>query len=98
MVWLGFGINGDTLVRNISNIAIVVISSVCYCLNSAIRKMYLVRSSHSLSISSFSSLEICPRVIISYSVFKSVWLWGLIIYRRFPVCWSRVKKGRMIWG
>ena len=93
MVWLGFRINGDTLVRNISNIAIVVISSVGYSLYTAIGKVDDVRSSNiATGVLVFILGEVSARVTILYSIFISeglgreffywvgfgVWSWGTI--------------------
>jgi hypothetical protein len=65
-----------------------VIGGVGNSLDTAIGKVYLVRSRDSFAISDFGSLEVSSRVFISYSVLESVWFWGFIIYLWFAVSWS----------
>jgi hypothetical protein len=98
MVWLSFWVLWDTFISNISNITIIMISSIGNSLNTAIGKVDLVGTMNSLAVSSFSSLEVSSRVVISYSIFKGIRFWGFIIYLWFAVCWSRVIRSwsRMI--
>jgi len=77
---LGLRIDWDTLVGNISNITIVVVSSVLDILGTAIRKSNSVRSrNNTISIRGFSSVESSLGVIISNSILVSVWLRGSLL-------------------
>ena len=73
-------VDGNSLVRDISNISIVVVSSVLDVLGSAVRKSNRVRSNNSaISISRFSSLESSLGVIIRNSIGVGVWFRGLLL-------------------
>jgi len=77
---LGLRIDWDTLVGNISNITIVVVSSVLDILGTAIRKSNSVRSrNNTISIRGFSSVESSLGVIISNSILVSVRLRGSLL-------------------
>ena len=76
----GLRIDWDTLIGNISNISVVVISGILDMLGSAIRKSNRVFSNNStISISSLSSIEGSLRVIISYSIGIRVGFRGLLL-------------------
>uniref|UniRef100_A0A0K2V552 Uncharacterized protein n=1 Tax=Lepeophtheirus salmonis TaxID=72036 RepID=A0A0K2V552_LEPSM len=74
---LGFilGISWDTLVFDISDESIVIISGVSDSLDTAIRKSNLIGSSDSLGIRVFLSSELGSRVVISNAVLEGIWLW-----------------------
>jgi len=77
---LGLRVNWDTLVGNISNITVVVVSGVLDVLGTAIRKSNSVRSrNNTISIRGFSSVESSLGVIISNSILVSVWLRGSLL-------------------
>ena len=79
-IGLNLRVDGNSLVRYISNISIVVVSSVLNVLGSAIRKSNRVRSDNSTTaISRFSSLESSLRVVIRNSIGVGVWLRGLFL-------------------
>uniref|UniRef100_A0A0K2TEN6 Uncharacterized protein n=1 Tax=Lepeophtheirus salmonis TaxID=72036 RepID=A0A0K2TEN6_LEPSM len=73
---LGFilGISWDTLVFDISDESIVVISSVSYSLDTTIGKSNLIGSSNSLGIRVFLSSELGSRVVISNTVLEGIGL------------------------
>jgi len=74
---LGLRVDWDTLIGNISNITIVVVSGVLDILGTAIRKSNSVRSrNNTISIRGFSSVESSLGVIISNSILISVRLRG----------------------
>jgi len=77
---LGLRVDWDTLVGNISNITVVVVSGVLDILGTAIRKSNSVRSrNNTISIRGFSSVESSLGVIISNSILVSVWLRGSLL-------------------
>ena len=79
-IGLNLRVDGNSLVRYISNISIIVVSSVLNVLGSAIRKSNRVRSDNSTTaISRFSSLESSLRVVIRNSIGVGVWLRGLFL-------------------
>ena len=79
-IGLNLRVDGNSLVRYISNISIIVVSSVLNVLGSAIRKSNRVRSDNSTTaISRFSSLESSLRVVIRNSIGVGVWLRGLLL-------------------
>jgi len=97
LLWL-WGVDRGTLIRNLSNKSIVVVSSVGGGLDSAIRKSNLERASNfALGILSLSLLEVVLRVVINYSIFISKWLRGelLLLVDRSWVVGSR---GSIGWG
>ena len=67
-IGLNFRIDGNSFVRYISNISIVVVSSVLNVLGSAIRKSNRVGSIRTISISSLSSIKGSLGVVVRYSV------------------------------
>jgi len=72
---LGLRIYWDTLIGDISNISIVVVSGVLDVLGAAIGKSNSVRSrNNTISIRSFSSIESSLGVIVSNSILVSVGL------------------------
>merc|ERR1712018_928627 len=81
VVRLGLGVDGGAFVFDISNITVVVISSVGHYLDTAIRKSNLVRSRNGFAVSSFLSIEFGTGVIIGNTVLESIRLGGLIIVR-----------------
>ena len=103
----GLRIDWDTLIGNISNISVVMISGILDMLGSAIRKSNRVFSNNSaISISSLSSIKGSLRVIISYSIgirvgFRGLLLlvvgsWGVVGSRGRGVIGSR--GGGVCWG
>ena len=79
-IGLDLRVDGNSLVRDISDISIVVVSSVLDVLGSAVRKSNRVRSNNSaISISRFSSLESSLGVIIRNSIGVGVWFRGLLL-------------------
>merc|ERR1719295_1300541 len=96
-LWLWW-VDRGTLVGNLSNKSVVVVSSVGGGLDSAIRKSNLEGSSNfAFSILGLSLLEVVLRVVINYSVFISKWLRGklLLLVDRSWVVGSR---GSIGWG
>ena len=88
--WMGrlsFWVVWDSFVRYISDETVVVISGIGDSLDTAIGKVYLVRSMYGFAVSGFSSLEVGSRVVISYSIFESVWFWGFFILS-WGMVWS----------
>merc|ERR1719205_505507 len=79
VVRLGLGVDRDTFVFDISDITVVVISSVGHSLDSAIGKSNLVRSSNSFAISILLSTELSTRVGIGNTVLESIRLGGFIV-------------------
>jgi len=70
---LGFWIDSRSLIRHISDISIVVVSSVFHMLSAAVRESYRVRSGNSTgSVRGLSSIEVSLRVVISNSVLVGV--------------------------
>ena len=57
VVRLGLRVDRGTFIFDISDISVVVISSVGYSLDTAIGKSNLVRSGHGFTISGFRSTE-----------------------------------------
>ena len=94
LVSLSFWVVWDTFVSYISDESVVVISGVGDSLDTAIGKVNLVRSVNGFTVSGFSGLEVGSRVIVSYSIFESVWLWGFVVFWGFAVSWS----WGMVWG
>merc|ERR1712042_395180 len=85
-----------SLVLDISNKSTITIriSSVGHNLGAAIRKGNSVTSGGRLGVRGLMLVEVGSRVVISDTIFKSVWLWGLII-----VSWSwLVSWGWVVWG
>ena len=79
-IGLNLRVDGNSLVRYISNISIVVVSSVLNVLGSTIRKSNRVRSDNSTTaISRFSSLESSLGVVIRNSIGVGVGLRGLLL-------------------
>jgi len=77
---LGLRVDWDTLVGNISNISVVVVSGVLDVLGTAIRKSNSVRSrNNTISVRGFSGIESSLGVIISNSVLISVGLRGSLL-------------------
>merc|ERR1719145_155514 len=75
-----WGVDRGTLIGNLSNESIVVVSSVGGGLDSAIRKSNHERSSNfAFSILSFGLLEVVLGVVINDSVFISEWLRGELL-------------------
>ena len=94
---LGLRVDWDTLVGNISNISVVVVSGVLDVLGTAIRKSNSVRSrNNTISVRGFSGIESSLGVIISNSVLISVGLRGslLLNIRGRLVSWGRGMVGR----
>merc|ERR1712098_909327 len=82
-----FWVMGHSLICDLSNVAIVVISSVLHMLSSTIWEGYRVRTRDSLAIGGFTSTESSLGVIISNSIFIGVRLWRVF---RLLVCRGRV--------
>jgi len=79
-VGLDFRVDRDSLIRDISNISVVVVSSVADMLGSAIRKGYTVRSLNvAVAVSILSSIERSVGVVVSNSVLIAVGLGDLIL-------------------
>ena len=73
LVGLGFRVDRDSLVGDLSDISIVVVRGVLDMLGTAIRKSNRVRSSNNTgTISSLSSIEVSLGVVISNSILVSV--------------------------
>merc|ERR1719208_553850 len=95
-------VDRGTLISNLSNKSVVVVSSVGGGLDSAIGKSNHERSSNfAFSILSFGLLEVVLGVVINDSVFISKWLRGellLLISRGRVICrgstigWGAVSK------
>ena len=93
VVWLSFWVNWGTFVFDISDETIVVISSVCYSLYTAIGKVDLVRSGGSFAIRGFLGVEVSLGVVISNSVLESVW--GRCVF--LWMSWGMIRSWGMIW-
>ena len=98
LVSLSFWVVWDSFVGYISDETVVVISGVGDSLDTAIGKVYLVRSMYGFAVSGFSSLEVGSRVVISYSIFESVWFWGFVVMGSFAVCWGWVNWSWVVWS
>merc|ERR1712129_83395 len=93
VVRLGLGVDRGAFVTDISNITVVMISSVGHGLDTAIGKSNLVRSSNDFAISSLLSVKLSTGVSIGNTVLESIRLWGLIVVGGSMVgCWG------MVWG
>ena len=89
MVRLGLRVDRGTFVFDISDVSVVVISSVGHSLDTTIGKSNLVRSSNSFAISGLLGVEFGTRVIISNSVLEGIGF-GLFFVGGFMVSWSRL--------
>ena len=102
LVSFSFWVMWDSFVGYISDETVVVISGIGDSLDTAIGKVYLVRSMYGFAVSGFSSLEVGSRVVISYSIFESVWFWGFFILSWGMVwswSWGMVWSwGWVVWG
>ena len=79
-IGLNLRIDGNSLIRYISNISMVVVSSVLNVLGSAIRKSNRLGSNNStIRISSLISIESSLRVVVRYSIGVEVGLRGLLL-------------------
>jgi len=94
LVGLGFvfGVDSFSRVADISNIAVVVISSVGHSLDTAIGKGNSVRSRDGFAVSGFLGSKVGTRVVILDSVFISIRL------RRFIIGGFLVGRGRFVWS
>ena len=74
VVWLRliFGVDSFASVFDISNVSVVVISSVGDGLDTAIGKSNLVRSRNGFAVSGFLGVEFGTRVIIGNTVLESI--------------------------
>ena len=72
VVRLGLRVDRGTFVFDISDIAVVVISSVGHSLDTTIGKSNLVRSGNGFAISGLLGVEFGTRVIISNTVLESI--------------------------
>ena len=91
-------VDRGSLIGNLSNKPIVVVSSVGGGLDSSVRESNGERSGNfALSILSLSLLEVVLRVVISYSIFIGKWLRGelLLLVDR---CWVVGGRGAIGWG
>ena len=103
VVGLGFWVGGNTLVLDVSNVAIwtIGVRSVGDNLGATIWKGNSVGARHNLGIRGLASSELGTRVVISNSVLKGIWLGGwLMVWCRgmvrswgWVVGWSIVCKG-----
>ena len=72
-IGLGFRVDWDSLIGDVSDISVVVVGGVLNMLGAAIRKSNIVRSRNNTgSISSLSSVEVSLGVVISNSVLVGV--------------------------
>ena len=97
VVWLGLRVDWGTFVFDISNVTVVVVSSIGNSLDTAIGKGNLVRSSNGFAISSFLSTEFSTRVAIVNTVLESIRLGGFVIDRggmRGSISWGSSREGR----
>ena len=77
---LGLRVDWDTLIGNISNIAVNMVSGVLDSLGTAIGKSNRVRSrDNTISIRSLSSIESSLGVVISNTIGVGVWLRGSLL-------------------
>ena len=91
-------VDRGSLIGNLSNKPIVVVSSVGGGLDSSVRESNGERSGNfALSILSLGFLEVILRVVISYSIFIGKWLRGelLLLVDR---CWVVRGRGAIGWG
>merc|ERR1719166_227115 len=98
-----WGVHRGTLIANLSNESIVVVSSVGGGLDSAVRKSNHEGSSNfAFSILSFGLLEVVLGVVINNTVFISEWLRGellllisrgRVVSRGSTISWWAVSKG-----
>ena len=94
VVRLGLRVDRGTFIFDISDISVVVISSVGHGLDTAIGKSNLVGSSNDFAVSRFLSVEVGTRVVILDSIGIGVRFWFIMGFGGF-VCWSRfVGRGR----
>ena len=83
-----WGVDRGSLIGNLSNEPIVVVSSVGGGLDSSVRESNGERSGNfALSILSLGLLEVVLRVVISYSIFIGKWLRGELLL--LVDCWRR---------
>ena len=88
-------VDRGTLIGNLSNESIVVVSGVGGGLDSAVRKSdHKGSSNFAFSILSLSLLEVVLRVVINYSIFISKWLRGELLHWR----WVVGSRGSIGWG
>jgi len=99
---LGLRVDWDTLVGNISNISINMVSGILDNLGTAIGKSNSVRSRHNtISIRSFTSVESSLGVVIGHSIFISVWFRSSLLFNiwgRGMVSWSCMDNRGMVSG
>jgi hypothetical protein len=98
VVRLGLGVDGGTFIFDISDITVIVISSVGHSLDTAIGKSNLVRSGNDFAISILLSTELSTRVGIGNTVLESIRLGGFIIDSRGMVGCSVWGRYSISWG
>ena len=92
-----FRIDRCSLISNLCNISVIMISSVGNVLSSTVRKVYRVGSLNSFTITSLMSVEGSFRVVISNSILIGIGLWRSFILR-FLIGRSRVVGSRLVCG
>jgi len=74
VIWLSLRVVRGAFIGNLGDVTIVMVSSVLDMLGSAIWKSNRVGSAHCLAVRGFSCVEGSFRVVISNSIFISIWL------------------------
>merc|ERR1719289_189134 len=97
MVGLCLGVDRGSLVLDISNIAVVVISRVGHSLHSAIGQVDGVAARDDLGVRRLIRGKVGARVVVVHSVLVLVRLCLLLVHRRRLV-WSRWRWGAVRWG
>ena len=92
-----FRIDRCSLISNLCNISVIMISSVGHVLSSTVRKVYRVGALNSFTITSLMSFEGSFRVVISNSILIGIRLWRSFILR-FLIGRSRVVGSRLVCG
>ena len=86
-----------SLISNLCDISVIMISSVGHVLSSTVRKVYRVGSLNSFTITSLMSVEGSFRVVISNSILIGIGLWRSFILRLL-IGRSRVVGSRLVCG
>ena len=82
IVRLGLRVDRGTFIFDISNISVVVISSVGHSLDTTIGKSNLVRSGNGFAISGLLGVEFGAGVVIGNTVLESVGFGGFVVMGR----------------
>ena len=92
MVGLLFRIMRSSLISDLSNVSIVMVSSILDMLDSSIRKLNRVGATNNISIRCLSSSEVGLAVVISYSILIAVRFWWVFLLFMVDRFWLVVDR------